>query len=72
MTGAAPDQIWFNTAQTATRVGVHTETVLLAAGTGGLHGHQRTVPNGRWRFHRDCIDAWAGGERCKHQMTVGD
>lgn len=63
-------QIWFNSDQAAAHVGAHVQTVLKAAGVGDLHGSQHTKPNGRWRFHRDCIDAWAAGEKCDHQKHL--
>jgi hypothetical protein len=34
---------------------------------GSLHGYQRVEPNGKWRFHPDCLDAWVRGEVCEHR-----
>lgn len=59
-------RIWFNTAQASERVGSHVDTIRKAAEAGTLHGTQRK-PNGRWRFHVDCLDAWCGGRKCAHQ-----
>lgn len=59
------ERIWFDTAQACERVGQHPVTVRKAAESGELHGSQRTV-GGRWRFHRDCVDAYAAGQPCAH------
>lgn len=66
MTG---ERIWFNSAQTAQHVNSHRDTVLKAAEAGELHGYQRTA-RGRWRFHRECIDAWMTGAACAHQANA--
>lgn len=63
---AVETRIWFDAKQVAEYVGVHHQTVLYAVWGGELHGYQRKAPRGRWRFHRDCVDAWMKGERCPH------
>lgn len=62
------DRIWHSTATAASLVGAHPSTVLKALEAGELHGAQR-VKKGRWRIHRDCLAAWALGEKCDHQKT---
>lgn len=59
-------RIWFTTAQAAEYVGRHRDTVLKALEAGELHGSQ-TKTRGRWRVHRDCLDAWAFRQPCAHQ-----
>lgn len=63
---AGGERIWFDTSQAAERVGLHRDTVLKALEAGGLHGGQPKV-RGRWRVHRDCLDAWVLGAPCPHQ-----
>lgn len=63
-------RLWFTTHQAAERVGCHVDTVRKACEAGELHGSQRTRPNGRWRIHRDCLDAWASGEACPHRLAA--
>jgi excisionase family DNA binding protein len=60
------EQLWLNTAQAAERAGVHVETLLVALQAEELHGGQRKK-GGRWRIHRDCVDAWALHEPCPHE-----
>jgi len=62
-------RIWFSVEQAADRAGLHWRTVADACRSGSLHGSQRTAPNGRWRIHVDCLDAWIGGEQCPHQAS---
>lgn len=57
--------IWFSTTTASQRTGHHPKTILKAAEAGDLHGTQRKA-KGRWRFHRDCLDAWINGEQCAH------
>ena len=59
------DRIWFTTAQAAEHAGRHPDTIRDALEAGRLHGGQPMV-RGRWRIHRDCLDAWVLGERCPH------
>lgn len=61
-------RIWHNTAQAAEHAGCHPDTVRKAAESGDLHGAQRK-PNGRWRIHVDCLDAWCAGAKCDHQIA---
>ena len=56
----------FNTAQAAEYAICHDQTVRKAAECGELHGSQRTA-KGRWKFRRECLDAWMAGEKCEHQ-----
>jgi hypothetical protein len=62
------ERIWHNTAQAGERSGSHPDTVRKAVEAGELHGTQRKA-KGRWRIHRDCIDAWCAGQQCQHQMS---
>lgn len=47
----------------------HPVTMRRALESGELHGTQR-VAGGRWTIKSKCLDAWADGERCEHQLTV--
>lgn len=61
-----PDQpIWMDTSDAATHAQRHPVTVRRALEAGELHGSQRAV-RGRWRIHRDCLDAWVLGVPCPH------
>lgn len=62
------ERIWHSTATAADRAGCHPDTVRKAVEDGSLHGTQRKA-KGRWRIHRDCLDAWCGGELCQHQTA---
>lgn len=55
------DRTWFNTSQAADYTGYHATTVRGALESGELVGSQRK-PNGRWRIHKDELDAWLKGE----------
>ncbi|RLV56033.1 DNA-binding protein [Aeromicrobium phragmitis] len=55
-------RIWFNTEQAAAYSGYHVQTVRRALEAGELKGSQRTA-GGRWRIHRDALDAWLSGEK---------
>lgn len=59
------ERLWFTTAQAAARAERHEVTVRRALQAGELHGSQRGA-GGRWRTHRDCIDAWVLGQPCPH------
>lgn len=61
----------FNTAQAAEHVGCHRDTVLKALEAGDLHGGQRKA-NGRWSIRLECLDAWADGEQCQHQLSPAE
>lgn len=61
------ERIWFNTAQAGQHAVCHVDTVRKALESGELHGSQRKA-KGRWRIHRDCLDAWAAGDSCAHQL----
>lgn len=63
-------QVWHNTATASAEVGSHPSTVRKALESGELHGAQR-MKKGRWRIHRDCLTAWALGEKCQHQTESG-
>ena len=60
-------RIWFRGVQAAEYADCHPDTVRRAAEAGELHGYQRRKL-GHWRYHRDCLDAWLAGEKCKHGM----
>lgn len=62
------DRIWHSTATAAAVVGSHPSTVLKALEAGELHGAQR-IKKGRWRIHRDCLEAWGLGQECDHQKA---
>lgn len=62
-------RIWHSTTTGSEHVGCHVQTVLKACESGELHGTQRK-PKGRWRIHRDCLNAWAAGESCTHQSAA--
>jgi excisionase family DNA binding protein len=62
-------RIWFATGTAAEYVDCHPNTILKAAESGELHGTQRKT-RGRWRIHVDCLDAWAAGEKCRHQQVA--
>lgn len=61
--------IYLTTAETAERTTRHPVTVRRALEAGELHGGQRK-PGASWRIHVDCADAWALGEKCKHQVAA--
>lgn len=67
MSTATVTRFWFTCTQAAEYVGMHVDTIRKAAAKGELHGTQRTAPNGHWRIHRDCLDAWMAGQKCTHQ-----
>lgn len=56
------DRIWFDTAQASEYAGYHRQTIVRALQSGELQGNQRKV-GGKWRIHRDDLDAWMRGER---------
>ncbi|HEY0889911.1 MAG TPA: helix-turn-helix domain-containing protein [Nocardioides sp.] len=60
------ERFWHSTHTAAAHSGFHPQTVRKACESGELHGSQRTK-GGRWRIHRDCLDAWLRGEKCEHQ-----
>jgi excisionase family DNA binding protein len=59
---AAPvtDRIWFDTAQAAEYASFSTKTIVRALQAGELRG-QQLKDRGRWRIHRDWLDAWLSG-----------
>jgi len=60
--------VWHSTATAAAELGQHPSTVLKALEAGELHGVQRKK-KGRWRIHRDCLNAYGLGIACEHQQT---
>ena len=56
-------RIWHNTATAGAYAGNHPTTIRKACEAGELHGSQRK-PNGRWRIHHLCLDAWISGAAC--------
>jgi excisionase family DNA binding protein len=63
------ERIWLDVKQAAERAGNHAQTIRKALEAGELHGTQR-VTGGRWRIHRDCLDAWCAREKCAHQRRA--
>lgn len=61
-------RVWHTTSTAGELVNAHPSTVLKALEAGDLHGAQRKK-KGRWRIHRDCLAAWALGEKCEHQKA---
>jgi hypothetical protein len=59
------DRIWFNTSQAGQYGDRHPVTVRRALESGQLHGGQAKA-GGRWRIHRNCLDAWLLGTQCPH------
>lgn len=55
------DRIWFSTEQAAEYAGCNVQTIRKAAASGALTAGQRSV-KGRWRIHRDALDAWLRGD----------
>lgn len=51
---------WHTTRSAATYADCHVQTVLEALRAGELRGSQ-LKKNGRWRIHRDDLDAWLRG-----------
>jgi hypothetical protein len=66
--GPYSDLIWLDTAQAGALSGFHKDTVRRACESDELHGSQRTK-GGRWRIHRDCLEAWLAGVPCAHRAT---
>ncbi|MBS2939595.1 helix-turn-helix domain-containing protein [Nocardioides sp. J2M5] len=60
------DRIWHTTTTAAAVADRHRDTILKVVESGELHGIQRK-PKGRWRIHRDCLEAWMFGRLCEHQ-----
>lgn len=55
------ERIWHNTEQASEYSGYHPDTIAAALRSGELVGTQRKK-NGRWRIHRDALDAWLRGD----------
>lgn len=68
MTTALDERVWLDVHQAADRAGYHWRTISDALREGTLHGAQRKT-GGRWRIHRDCLDAWLSGTKCPHQLA---
>lgn len=64
------DILWFDTSQAGDHAGRHPVTVRRALEAGELHGGQ-PKPGGRWRIHRDCLDAWVARTSCPHGIGGG-
>lgn len=60
MTVDLNQRLWFSTAQAAEYAGCHVQTIRKAAAAGVLNGGQTAV-GGRWRIHKDDLDAWLRG-----------
>lgn len=61
MTTTVIERVWFDTKSAADYLGLSEDWVRELAQAGELRGHQR-VKGGRWRFHRDWLDAYMTGE----------
>lgn len=58
------ERLWFTTSQAADYAGCHQVTVADACRSGALRaGQPGGAGRGRWRIHRDDLDAWLRGER---------
>lgn len=58
------DRIWFTTQQAADYAGCDVQTIGRACRAGSLRaGQPFGGAGGRWRIHRDDLDAWLRGER---------
>jgi excisionase family DNA binding protein len=55
---------WETTNEVALRTRRHRVTILRAAESGVLHGHQ-TGKGGRWTFKPAAVDAWVEGRNSK-------
>ena len=58
---SAPASPWMTVAQVVAYSITGERDVLAALADGSLRGYQRTA-GGRWRIHRDDVDAWLRGE----------
>lgn len=54
-------RIWFDARQAGLYAGMHPRTISDALRDGSLKGSQR-VDGGKWKVHRDDLDAWLRGE----------
>lgn len=54
-------KVWFDTDAAATYTSSRRNEIREAAESGELRGYQR-VRRGKWRFHREDLDAWVRGE----------
>lgn len=61
MTGPILDSPWMTVLEVANYARSSRSEVLAALNDGTLHGSQLRK-NGRWRIHRDDVDAWLRGE----------
>lgn len=59
--GRPDDSPWFTKDEAAERARVSADTIGDALRSGDLRGYQ-SGRGGRWRIHRDDIDAWIKGE----------
>lgn len=59
-TSTVVDRVWFDTTQAAEYASFSTKTIVRALQSGELRGQQR-ASRGRWRIHRDWLDAWLSG-----------
>lgn len=62
------ERIWLDVQEAGDRAGYHWRTIADLCRSGEIHGTQRTA-RGKWRIHRDCLDAWLAGEQCTHQLA---
>lgn len=63
------EPIWMDVHQAADRAGYHWRSIADFCRSGEIHGSQRTA-RGKWRIHRDCLDAWMAGQLCSHQRLA--
>ena len=59
---AVNDAPWLTVREATARARIGQRELLAALADGSLRGHQNK-PGGRWRIHRDDVDAWLRGER---------
>ncbi|OZD23865.1 hypothetical protein CH253_08390 [Rhodococcus sp. 06-156-3C] len=52
---------WLTTKEAADHAKCCTRSILNAARSGELTGHQRKAPNGTWRFNAADVDKWLSG-----------
>lgn len=65
------ERIWLDVHQAGEHAGYHWKTIQLACASGELHGSQRKA-GGRWRIHRECLDAWLAKEPCAHAPQLAN
>lgn len=62
-------RVWLELEQAAEVAGFHWRYIGDLCRAGEIHGSQRKR-GGKWRIHRDCLDAWMAKRPCAHQEIV--